>query len=88
MATLAWQIAFLIIAYLVGNAKFAEYLGIPHILGVGDLTVRRTGADAPLVLSGIEASVRYAPRSWTVPLRLARSGTESGLQANSSAPRP
>jgi len=31
--------AFLLIAYLVGNAKFAEYLGIPHILGVGDLTV-------------------------------------------------
>ena len=27
------------IAYLVGNAKFANYLGIPHILGVGDLTV-------------------------------------------------
>ena len=26
-------------AYLVGNARFAEYLGIPHILGVGDLTV-------------------------------------------------
>ena len=33
------SIAFLIIAYIVGNAKFAEYLGIPHILGVGDLTV-------------------------------------------------
>jgi phospho-N-acetylmuramoyl-pentapeptide-transferase len=33
------SIAFLLIAYLVGNARFAEYLGIPHILGVGDLTV-------------------------------------------------
>jgi phospho-N-acetylmuramoyl-pentapeptide-transferase len=32
-------LAFLLIAYLVGNARFAEYLGIPHILGVGDLTV-------------------------------------------------
>ncbi|MEO7278047.1 MAG: phospho-N-acetylmuramoyl-pentapeptide-transferase [Sphingomicrobium sp.] len=32
-------IAFLIISYLVGNAKFATYLGIPHVLGVGDLTV-------------------------------------------------
>jgi phospho-N-acetylmuramoyl-pentapeptide-transferase len=32
-------IAFLLISYLVGNAKFANYLGIPHILGVGDLTV-------------------------------------------------
>jgi phospho-N-acetylmuramoyl-pentapeptide-transferase len=32
-------LAFLLISYLVGNARFAEYLGIPHILGVGDLTV-------------------------------------------------
>jgi len=32
-------IAFLLISYLVGNAKFATYLGIPHVLGVGDLTV-------------------------------------------------
>jgi len=32
-------IAFLLISYLVGNAKFAAYLGIPHFLGVGDLTV-------------------------------------------------
>jgi phospho-N-acetylmuramoyl-pentapeptide-transferase len=31
--------AFLLFAYLVGNARFANYLGIPHILGVGDLTV-------------------------------------------------
>jgi phospho-N-acetylmuramoyl-pentapeptide-transferase len=31
--------AFLLIAYLVGNVKFAEYLGIPHVPGVGDLTV-------------------------------------------------
>ena len=33
------SIAFLLISYLVGNARFAGYLGIPHILGVGDLTV-------------------------------------------------
>jgi phospho-N-acetylmuramoyl-pentapeptide-transferase len=33
------SVAFLLIAYLVGNARFAEYLGIPHLLGVGDLTV-------------------------------------------------
>ena len=39
MPVIIASIAFLIIAYLVGNAKFAEYLGIPHILGVGDLTV-------------------------------------------------
>ena len=31
--------AFTLITYLVGNAKFAEYLGIPHVLGVGDLTI-------------------------------------------------
>jgi phospho-N-acetylmuramoyl-pentapeptide-transferase len=33
------SLAFLLIAYLVGNARFASYLGIPHVLGVGDLTV-------------------------------------------------
>ena len=33
------SMAFLLIAYLVGNVKFAEYLGIPHIAGTGDLTV-------------------------------------------------
>ncbi|MEO7602647.1 MAG: phospho-N-acetylmuramoyl-pentapeptide-transferase [Sphingomicrobium sp.] len=32
-------LAFTLIAYLVGNARFADYLGIPHVLGVGDLTV-------------------------------------------------
>ena len=32
-------IAFLLITYLVGNVKFASYLGIPHVPGVGDLTV-------------------------------------------------
>jgi phospho-N-acetylmuramoyl-pentapeptide-transferase len=33
------SLAFLIFSYLVGNAKFAAYLGIPHVPGVGDLTV-------------------------------------------------
>ena len=32
-------VAFMIIAYLVGNAKYATYLGIPHVPGAGDLTV-------------------------------------------------
>ncbi|MEO5611543.1 MAG: phospho-N-acetylmuramoyl-pentapeptide-transferase [Sphingomicrobium sp.] len=39
MPVIIASMAFLLIAYLVGNAKFANYLGIPHILGVGDLTV-------------------------------------------------
>ena len=39
MPVIIASLAFLLIAYLVGNARFAEYLGIPHILGVGDLTV-------------------------------------------------
>jgi phospho-N-acetylmuramoyl-pentapeptide-transferase len=39
MPVIIASLAFLLIAYLVGNAKFANYLGIPHILGVGDLTV-------------------------------------------------
>ncbi len=32
-------IAFMLIAYLSGNAKFADYLGIPHIPGAGDLAI-------------------------------------------------
>jgi phospho-N-acetylmuramoyl-pentapeptide-transferase len=39
MPVIIASIAFLLIAYLVGNARFAGYLGIPHLLGVGDLTV-------------------------------------------------
>ena len=32
-------VAFMLIAYLVGNFKYAEYLGIPYVKGAGDLTV-------------------------------------------------
>ncbi len=32
-------LALFVISYLVGNAKFAAYLGIPHVLGAGDLTI-------------------------------------------------
>ena len=39
MPVIIASIAFLLIAYLVGNVRFAEYLGIPHVPGVGDLTV-------------------------------------------------
>jgi phospho-N-acetylmuramoyl-pentapeptide-transferase len=39
MPVIIASIAFLVISYMVGNAKFASYLGIPHVLGVGDLTV-------------------------------------------------
>ena len=39
MPVIIASLAFLIIAYLVGNARFADYLGIPHMVGVGDLTV-------------------------------------------------
>jgi phospho-N-acetylmuramoyl-pentapeptide-transferase len=33
------SVAFMLIAYLVGNAKFAAYLGIPHSAGVGELVI-------------------------------------------------
>ena len=33
------SLAFFVITYLVGNAKFASYLGIPHVYGAGDLTI-------------------------------------------------
>ena len=39
MPVIIASMAFLLIAYLVGNVKFAEYLGIPHVPGVSDLTV-------------------------------------------------
>ena len=39
MPVIIASIAFLLITYLVGNAKFADYLGIPHVPGAGDLTV-------------------------------------------------
>jgi phospho-N-acetylmuramoyl-pentapeptide-transferase len=39
MPVIIAAMAFLLISYLVGNARFAEYLGIPHVIGTGDLTV-------------------------------------------------
>ncbi|MEA3060616.1 MAG: phospho-N-acetylmuramoyl-pentapeptide-transferase, partial [Sphingomonadales bacterium] len=39
MPVIIAALAFLLISYLVGNAKFATYLGIPHVAGVGELTV-------------------------------------------------
>lgn len=39
MPVIIASLAFLVIAYLAGNAVFSGYLGIPYVLGVGDLTV-------------------------------------------------
>src|SRR6059058_1615242 len=39
MPVIIASLAFIIITYLVGNKIFATYLGIPHVLGVGELTV-------------------------------------------------
>ena len=39
MPVIIASLAFLLISYLVGNVKFATYLGIPHVPGAGDLTV-------------------------------------------------
>ena len=39
MPVIIASMAFTLIAYLVGNAVFADYLGIPHVLGTGELTV-------------------------------------------------
>jgi phospho-N-acetylmuramoyl-pentapeptide-transferase len=39
MPVIIASLTFVIITYLVGNAIFANYLGIPHVLGAGDLTV-------------------------------------------------
>jgi phospho-N-acetylmuramoyl-pentapeptide-transferase len=39
MPVIIASIAFIIISYLVGNKIFSAYLGIPFVLGAGDLTV-------------------------------------------------
>ena len=39
MPVIIASIAFMMIAYLVGNSKYAEYLGLPFILGAGDLSI-------------------------------------------------
>jgi len=39
MPVIIASVAFVLIAYLVGNARYADYLGIPHVAGAGDLTV-------------------------------------------------
>ena len=39
MPVIIAAVAFTLIAYLVGNAIYAEYLGIPNVKGAGDLTV-------------------------------------------------
>jgi phospho-N-acetylmuramoyl-pentapeptide-transferase len=39
MPVIIASLAFLVISYLVGNAVFSGYLGIPFVLGAGELTV-------------------------------------------------
>jgi phospho-N-acetylmuramoyl-pentapeptide-transferase len=39
MPVIIASLAFLLICYLVGNARYSDYLGIPFVLGAGDLTV-------------------------------------------------
>jgi phospho-N-acetylmuramoyl-pentapeptide-transferase len=39
MPVIIASVAFMIIVYLVGNAKFAGYLGIPYVKGAGDLAI-------------------------------------------------
>ncbi|KQN25831.1 phospho-N-acetylmuramoyl-pentapeptide-transferase [Sphingomonas sp. Leaf33] len=39
MPVIIASVTFMIIVYLAGNAKYAGYLGIPHVLGAGDLTI-------------------------------------------------
>lgn len=39
MPVIIASIAFMLIAYLVGNARYAEYLGLPFLLGAGDLSI-------------------------------------------------
>jgi phospho-N-acetylmuramoyl-pentapeptide-transferase len=39
MPVIIASVAFMVIVYLVGNFKFAEYLGIAHVPGAGELAI-------------------------------------------------
>jgi len=39
MPVIIASVAFMLIVYLAGNVKFADYLGIPHVPRVGDLAI-------------------------------------------------
>src|SRR3546814_553570 len=39
MPVIIASVAFILIAYIVGRADYATYLGIPHVPGAGDLTI-------------------------------------------------
>ena len=39
MPVIIASIAFMLIVYVVGNAKYSEYLGLPFFLGAGDLAI-------------------------------------------------
>ena len=39
MPVIIASVALMLIVYLVGNAKYADYLGIPHVPGAGDLAI-------------------------------------------------
>jgi phospho-N-acetylmuramoyl-pentapeptide-transferase len=39
MPVIIASVAFMLIVYLVGNVKFADYLGIPHVARAGDLAI-------------------------------------------------
>ena len=39
MPVIIASVTFMVIVYLAGNAKFAAYLGIPHVPGAGDLAI-------------------------------------------------
>ncbi|PAX08711.1 phospho-N-acetylmuramoyl-pentapeptide-transferase [Sphingomonas lenta] len=39
MPVIIASVAFMLIAYLAGNVRFADYLGIPYVNGAGELTI-------------------------------------------------
>ena len=75
MPVIIASVAFLVIVYLVGNVKFADYLGIPHVPRAGELAIfcgAVIGAglaflwfNAPpaAVFMGIRAAWHWAARS-------------------------
>ena len=66
MPVIIASVAFMVIVYLAGNVKFADYLGIPHVPGAGELAIF-CGA---VVGAGLAFLWFNAPRrrcSWATP---------------------
>src|SRR3546814_13810356 len=78
------RLTFLVIVYLSGNAKFAGYLGIPHVPGAGELAVF-AAAIIGACLPFLWFNAPPPPSSWASP---ASSTLAARLLRSRSPPSP